>query len=69
MGLDMWIEIETQRKRNEEELKSYKLRLSRTKAKLRRCEAKREKLIKTPFRYHSVVRPRKDLRDLAPRGG
>lgn len=69
MKLDLSIELDSERKRSEEKLKSIQLQLNRTKATLRRREAKPQKLVKTPFGYRSSIRPRKDLCDLAPGGG
>ena len=67
--LDLWILIESEKEQNEEKFKLIQGQLNRTKATLRRREAKIGKLIRTPFGYRSIVRPRKDLCDLAPGGG
>ena len=67
--IDFWVYTETQKEAYEKRLSELSSELKRTKATLRRREIRLEKLIKTPYGYQSNVRPRKDVRDLAPGGG
>ena len=67
--IDFWVYTKTQKEAYEKRLSELSSELKRTKATLRRREIRLEKLIKTPYGYRSKVRPRKDVRDLAPRGG
>lgn len=67
--VDFWVYTETQKEAYEKKLSELSSKLKRTKATLRRREIRLEKLIKTPYGYRSSIRPRKDVRDLAPGGG
>lgn len=69
LELDFWIEIETLKESHEKSLQLIGAELKRTKATLRRREKRLQNLVKTPYGYHSVVRDRKDLSRLAPKGG
>lgn len=69
LELEFWIEIETLNESHEKSLQTMGAELKRTKATLRRRERRLENLVKTPYGYRSVVRDRKDLSRLAPKGG
>lgn len=67
--VDFWVYTETEKEAYEKKLSESSSELKRTQATLRRREICLEKLIKTPYGYHSSIRPRKDVRDLALGGG
>ena len=69
LELGLWVEIEALKESHEKSLSTCALELKRTKATLRRRDIRLQNLVKTPFGYHSIVRGRKDLSALAPKGG
>jgi hypothetical protein len=69
MEIDFWVEMESQKQCQAEKLSSITSALKRTKATLSRREKKLQNLVKTPHGYRSIVKPRRDLASLAPRGG
>ena len=69
LELKLWVEIETLNESHEKSLQAIGTELKRTKTTLRRREKRLENLVKTPYGYRSVVRDRKDLSKLAPKGG
>jgi hypothetical protein len=69
LELDLWVEIEALKESHEKSLSTCALELKRTKATLRRRDIRLQNLVKTPFGYRSIVRGRKDLSALAPKGG
>jgi hypothetical protein len=69
LELDLWVEIEVLKESHEKSLSTCALELKRTKATLRRRDIQLQNLVKTPFGYRSIVRGRKDLSALAPKGG
>lgn len=69
LELGLWVEIEALKESHEKSLSTCALELKRTKATLRRRDIRLQNLVKTPFGYRSIVRGRKDLSALAPKGG
>jgi len=67
--LELWIEIEIFNESPEKPLQAMGAELKHTKATLRRRGKQLKNLVKTPYGYHSVVRVRKYLSRLAPKGG
>lgn len=67
--VNCWIEIESEREIHEQRVKLIEIKLKSTTAMLRRREKRLQNLVKTPYGYRTIVRQRKDLASLAPRGG
>jgi len=63
------VEIETMKESHAKALSTCALELKCTKATLRRRNIRLQNLVKTLFGYKSIVRSRKDLSTLAPKGG
>ena len=68
LELKLWVEIETLNESHEKSLQAMGIELKRTKTTLRCREKRLENLVKTPYGYRSVVRDRKDLSKLTPKG-
>jgi len=69
LEVDYYIPFESMQEEHEAKLSKITTELRRVKATLRRRELRLSKLVKTPYGYQSVVRPRENVYELAPTGG
>lgn len=69
LEIDFWIDYESLQEKHMENIKSISSELRRTKATLKRRELRIQKMVKTPYGYRCIPRPRRDLHTLAPKGG
>jgi len=61
LEVDYYIAFESIKEGHEAKLSKITIELRRVKATLRQRELRLSKLVKTPYGYQNVVRPRKDI--------